>query len=113
MASTDSSVIQNLLKMQHLCLGNINLKVKYVICTRAMKAKEFCKKLKELNASQNPIVINVFYIAFDELIAQELKGKSKFQNSILNINQFGLSWKHIFDAIGSSLRHLGIAYIGL
>ncbi|EIE83813.1 hypothetical protein RO3G_08518 [Rhizopus delemar RA 99-880] len=49
MASTDSSVIQNLLKMQHLCL------------------------------------------AFDELIAQELKGKSKFQNSILNINQFGLS----------------------
>jgi hypothetical protein len=45
MTSTDSSVNENLLKMQHARLGNISLKVKYVICAHTVKAKESWKNL--------------------------------------------------------------------
>ncbi|KAI8066952.1 NADP-dependent oxidoreductase domain-containing protein [Gilbertella persicaria] len=70
------------------------------------------KALKELNAPRSRVVIatKVFGPVYDDTGKSD---RSTLQTDPDMINRFGLSRKHIFDAVDASLERLGVNYIDL
>lgn len=70
------------------------------------------KALRELNAPRGRVVIatKVYGPVFDNVGQSGVRDMEKYPELI---NGYGLSRKHIFDAVDASLKRLGVEYIDL
>lgn len=71
------------------------------------------KALKEIGAVRSRVVIatKVFAPVFDDI--SKFGGGENLKEMPEMVNRFGLSRKHIFDAVDASLERLGVDYIDL
>lgn len=70
------------------------------------------KALRELGAPRGRVVIatKVYNAVYDDITQI---GRSKLHTMPDMVNRWGLSRKHIFDAVDASLERLGVDYIDL
>ncbi|RCI03538.1 hypothetical protein CU098_012859, partial [Rhizopus stolonifer] len=71
------------------------------------------KAIKKFNMPRSRIVIatKVYFVSNDKHPSMELFIDVNKEN--IHVNAFGLSRKHIFDAVDASLKRLGVDYIDL
>ncbi|CDS07166.1 hypothetical protein LRAMOSA09689 [Lichtheimia ramosa] len=72
------------------------------------------KAIKQFNMDRNRIVVatKVFFPVADDVSNNWLGGRDPSQDPVL-VNRYGLSRKHIFDAVDASLERLQLDYIDL
>ncbi|KAG0226351.1 hypothetical protein BGW42_003686 [Actinomortierella wolfii] len=72
------------------------------------------KAIKKFNLDRDRIVVatKVFFPVFDHNEHVDLSPPARMANASI-VNKFGLSRKHIFDAVNASLRRLDLDYIDL